>query len=177
MNGTIDAGETDDCAVQVEITSKRIDEMIRWHGTDESALPPAHTLQHLARDTVAALRELARDREIIARLRTAMARAFWATDRRELNAILLQALGPPPPEQHGPGVNGDTERIDRAEDVEPPEKGEAGDHIEPRESAEPGPVNARSSPRESGAPTRLDADVGRGLHHSGAARSLSSRAS
>ena len=171
MNGTIDAGETEHGAAEVEITSKRIDEMIRWHGTDESALPPAHTLQHLARDTVAALRELARDRETIACLRAAMARAFWATDRRAINAILLEALGPPPTELQGAGVNGKATGIESAEDVEPTEKGE------PAEGAEPGAVSARSSPRDSGAPTRLDAEVGRGLHHSGAARSLSSRAS
>ena len=96
MNDTFDDGVTDDDAPEVEITPKRLDELIRWHGTDESALPPAHTLQHLSRDTVAALQALARDRATITRLRAAMARAFWAADRRELNAILLKALGPPP---------------------------------------------------------------------------------
>lgn len=94
-NGT-ENGTMEDDLPGVEITPKRLDELIRWHGTDESALPPAHTLQNLSRDTVAALQELAHDRETIARLRAAMARAFWAAERRELNAILLEALGPPP---------------------------------------------------------------------------------
>jgi hypothetical protein len=133
MNGTFDDGVTEDDAPEVEITPKRLDELIRWHGTDESALPPAHTLQHLSRDTVAALEELARDRETIVQLRAAMARAFWAADRRELNAILLDALGPPPEESHG---------------------------LEASETS--------SALRERSAPTRLDADVGRGLHHPGA---------
>jgi hypothetical protein len=79
----------------VEITAERIDELIRWHGTDESALPPAHTLANLARDTVAALRELQRAREQVESLRVAMGRAFWAADPCELHAILLDALGPP----------------------------------------------------------------------------------
>ena len=83
MNGQIDNGAsenvtedvTDDDASEVEITPKRLDELIRWHGTDESALPPAHTLQNLSRDTIAALQVVARDRETIMRLRAAMARA------------------------------------------------------------------------------------------------------
>ena len=126
-------------APEVEITSKRLDELIRWHGTDESALPPEHTLQNLSRDTVSALQELEHARETIAELRAAMGRAFWSTDRRELNAVLLEALGPPP-------------------------AAEASDSSE--------------APQECDAPpTRLDAEVGRGLHHSGAARALSPRVS
>ena len=42
----------------VALTAERIDELIRWHGTDEGSLPPAHTLAHLGRDTVAAMHEL-----------------------------------------------------------------------------------------------------------------------
>ena len=74
----------------------RLDQLMRWHGTDERNLPPAHTLQNLARDTVAALGELQRARETIEALRAAMGRAFWAKDFREVHAILLAALGPPP---------------------------------------------------------------------------------
>ena len=81
--------------VDVEITLKRLDELIRWHGTDEGDLPPEHTLKNLARDTVAALRELQQTRAEVQRLRTAMARAFWAADPRETHAIVLGALGPP----------------------------------------------------------------------------------
>src|SRR5690348_7209596 len=133
MNGTTDVGAIEDRASEVEITPKRIEELILWHGTDESALPPPHTLQNLSRDTVAALRELAREREKITRLRAAMARAFWAADRRELNGILLEALGPPPDE--------------------------------PREADAPDAPEPRSAEREHATPTRLDARVGRGLHH------------
>ncbi len=78
------------------ITQRRLEELVRWHGTDESNLPPAHTLQNLSRDTVAALAELRRSRERIEGLRAAMGRAFWAADAHELHAILLEALGPPP---------------------------------------------------------------------------------
>jgi hypothetical protein len=81
------------------IDAERLDQLMRWHGTDESNLPPAHTLQNLSRDTVAALAELAEARRTIATLRAAMGRAFWATDFRELHAILLEALGPPPDER------------------------------------------------------------------------------
>ena len=153
MNGTMDFGAAEDRAQEVEITSKRIEELIRWHGTDESALPPAHTLQNLSRDTVAALRELAREREMIVRLRAAMAQAFWAADRRELNAILLEALGPPPEEPPGTSAtlrqeNGDSDTSE-----------------------------ASSAQQEEGTPVRLDARVGRALHHPGAARPLSPRVS
>ncbi len=72
--------------------------MMRWHGTDEANLPPAHTLQNLSRDTVSALIELQQARETIAQLRSAMGRAFWATEFRDVHAILLEALGPPPDE-------------------------------------------------------------------------------
>jgi hypothetical protein len=153
MNGTMDIDATEDRVQEVEITSKRIEELIRWHGTDERALPPAHTLQNLSRDTVAALRALAREREEIARLRAAMAQAFWAVDRRELNAILLDALASPAEEPHGPSAS-----------LEP----EGGDS----KTSE-----ASSGLPEEGAPMRLDARVGRALHHQGAARPLSPRTS
>ena len=41
-----------------DIDDNRLDQLMRWHGTDESNLPPAHTLQNLSRDTLAALAEL-----------------------------------------------------------------------------------------------------------------------
>jgi hypothetical protein len=75
----------------------RLDQMRRWHGTDETNLPPAGTLKNLARDTVAAIEELRRARATIAALRAAMGEAFWVTDFRTLHEILLTALGPPPP--------------------------------------------------------------------------------
>jgi len=153
MNSNMDVGATENRAQEVEITSKRIEELIRWHGTDESALPPAHTLQNLSRDTVAALRELAREREMTARLRAAMSQAFWAADRRELTAILLEALGPPP------------------------ERPYAASASLTSKSGESDTSEASSAQHEEGAPVRLDARVGRALHHSGAARPLSSRAS
>jgi hypothetical protein len=78
------------------LTETRIDELIRWHGTDESNLPPAATLQNLSRDTVAALRELQQARATVAELRAAMGHAFWATGFEQVHAILLRALGPPP---------------------------------------------------------------------------------
>ena len=80
----------------VPLDDTRIDQLMRWHGTDETNLPPADTLKHLSRDTLAALHELRDARATIAALRAAMGRAFWATDFRGLHAILLQALGPPP---------------------------------------------------------------------------------
>jgi hypothetical protein len=83
----------------------RIEQLMLWHGTDEDHLPPAHTLQNLSRDTVAALTELLEARQTIAQLRAAMGRAFWSTDLRELHAIVLQALGPPG-EDAGPHGNG-----------------------------------------------------------------------
>ena len=78
------------------IDDNRLDQLMRWHGTDESDLPPAHTLQNLSRDTIAALGQLREARASIEQLRAAMGRAFWATDFREVHAILLEALGPPP---------------------------------------------------------------------------------
>jgi hypothetical protein len=78
------------------IDEMRLDQLMRWHGTDETNLPPAHSLQNLARDTVAALTELKDARESIEALRAAMGRAFWATEFRDVHAILLAALGPPP---------------------------------------------------------------------------------
>jgi hypothetical protein len=89
-------------AMAEPLTDIRLDQLMRWHGTDERNLPPAHTLQNLSRDTVAALEELRRAREQITDLRAAMGRAFWATDFQELHAILLEALGPPP-EDDPPG--------------------------------------------------------------------------
>ncbi len=82
--------------MDVEITTQRLDELMRWHGTDEGNLPPPHTLEHLSRDTVAALAQLQEAREGLLALRAAMGRAFWARDPRELRAIVLDALGPPP---------------------------------------------------------------------------------
>jgi hypothetical protein len=79
---------------------------MRWHGTDESNLPPAHTLQNLSRDTVAALAELREARATIGRLRAAMGRAFLAMQFRDVHAILLEALGPPPEDDGAPGPNG-----------------------------------------------------------------------
>lgn len=89
----------DSPVIDVEITPRRLEELIRWHGTDESNLPPAHTLQNLSRDTVAALRKLERYRDSMEELRAAMGQAFWAANLREVRAVLLEALGPPPAEQ------------------------------------------------------------------------------
>ncbi len=96
----------------LRIDDIRLDQLMRWHGTDETNLPPAHTLQNLSRDTVAALAELreARQtiaelreaRQTIARLRAAMGRAFLATRFPEVHAILLDALGPPPEDDGAP---------------------------------------------------------------------------
>lgn len=85
----------------LRIDDTRLDQLMRWHGTDESSLPPAHTLQNLSRDTIAALTELQQARHTIRELRAAMGRAFWATDFPELHAILLAALGPPPEDDAG----------------------------------------------------------------------------
>ena len=94
----------------------RIAQLMRWHGKDETDLPPAATLQNLSRDTLAALQELREARAALAELReahasgaevadagatvaalrAAMSRAFWATEFRDVHAILLGALGPPP---------------------------------------------------------------------------------
>ena len=84
----------DSSTIDVEIGPQRLRELIRWHGTDEGNLPPAHTLENLSRDTVAALRKV----ESMEKLRAAMGRAFWAADLREIRSILLEALGPPPRE-------------------------------------------------------------------------------
>jgi hypothetical protein len=78
------------------VDDTRVDQLMRWHGTDETDLPPAHTLQNLSRDTIAALTELQEARQTIRQLRAAMGRAFWATEFRDVHAILLEALGPPP---------------------------------------------------------------------------------
>jgi hypothetical protein len=88
----------DRAVAEFQISGERISELKRWHGTDESDLPPASTLQNLSRDTIAALNELEHSRAEVAKLRAALGRAFWARDARELHAILLNALGPPPPE-------------------------------------------------------------------------------
>jgi len=87
---------TDESRARPRIDDQRIEQLMRWHGTDESSLPPAHTLQNLSRDTLAALAELLETRETVAQLRAAMGRAFWATEFRDVHAILLEALGPPP---------------------------------------------------------------------------------
>jgi hypothetical protein len=81
------------------LNDTRIDQLMRWHGTDETNLPPADTLLHLSRDTLAALQELRAARAQIASLRAAMGRAFWATDFRRVHGILLEALGPPPDDE------------------------------------------------------------------------------
>jgi hypothetical protein len=81
------------------IDNERLDQLMRWHGTDEANLPPAHTLQNLSRDTIAALHQLKDARQTIEELRAAMGRAFWATDFQVLHALLLEALGPPPGER------------------------------------------------------------------------------
>ena len=80
----------------LQIDDVRLDQLMRWHGTDESNLPPAHTLQNLSRDTITALAELQQARQTISRLRHAMGQAFWATEFRDVHALLLEALGPPP---------------------------------------------------------------------------------
>jgi hypothetical protein len=85
----------------VRLDDERLEQLMLWHGTDETHLPPAHTLQNLSRDTIAALAELREARQTIGQLRAAMGRAFWATDFRGLHAILLEALGPPPEDDSG----------------------------------------------------------------------------
>jgi hypothetical protein len=82
--------------VEVQPSEARLDELARWHGTDERNLPPAASLKNLARDTVTAIRELQQAREEIAELRAAMGQAFWAMEFRDMRTILLRALGPPP---------------------------------------------------------------------------------
>jgi len=82
--------------VELDLSPRRLDELIRWHGTDETNLPPAHTLQNLARDTVAALQELRHCRERIDDLRAALGEVFWMEDPRQLHARVLSALGAPP---------------------------------------------------------------------------------
>jgi len=96
------AAEEHTAASDLRIDDTRLDELMRWHGTEESNLPPAHTLQNLSRDTIAALTELRQARRTIRQLRAAMGRAFWATEFREVHAILLDALGPPPEENEEP---------------------------------------------------------------------------
>ena len=88
----------DSPVIDLQITPKRLMELIRWHGTDESNLPPEHTLQNLSRDTVAALRQLQHSRDSLEQLRAALGEVFWATNLREVRAIVLNALGPPPSE-------------------------------------------------------------------------------
>jgi hypothetical protein len=85
--------------LNVDLSPRRLDELARWHGTDESNLPPPHTLQNLSRDTVAALHELAQCRERLQQLRAALGRVFWAENLRELHQLVLAAVGPPPPEE------------------------------------------------------------------------------
>ena len=95
-----------------DLSARRIEELIRWHGTDESDLPPPHTLQNLSRDTVAALHELQHCRQRLQRLRSALGRAFWAESPRELHAIVLAALGPPDPSVTEPGLEAAAARGD-----------------------------------------------------------------
>jgi hypothetical protein len=85
--------------VELDLSPRRLDELIRWHGTDEDNLPPAHTLQNLSRDTVAALQELQHCRERIDGLRAALGEVFWIEDLRQMHARVLSALGPPPAPQ------------------------------------------------------------------------------
>jgi hypothetical protein len=85
-----------DMQVIPRIDDERLYQLMRWHGTDETNLPPASTLQNLSRDTIAALGQLQEARETIRQLRAAMGMAFWATEFRDVHAILLEALGPPP---------------------------------------------------------------------------------
>jgi hypothetical protein len=99
---------TDKLPARLRVNDERIGELMRWHGTDESNLPPAHTLQNLSRDTLAALAEVRDARETIDRLRAAMSRAFWATEFRDVHAILLEALGPPPEEAPSADSTGGT---------------------------------------------------------------------
>src|ERR1700730_5473630 len=82
--------------VEMQLSEARLDELARWHGTDESNLPPAPSLKNLARATVTAMRELQQAREEIAELRAAMGQAFWATEFRDMRTVLLRARGPPP---------------------------------------------------------------------------------
>lgn len=86
-------------ASSTALNDTRIDQLMRWHGTDETNLPPADTLRYLSRDTLAALQELREARATIVALRAAMGRAFWATEYRQVHAILLEALGPPPADE------------------------------------------------------------------------------
>ena len=90
--------------VELDLSPRRLDELIRWHGTDESNLPAAHTLQNLARDTVAALQELQHCRAHIDGLRAALGELFWMEDPRQLRARVLSVLGPPPA-PHGLSVS------------------------------------------------------------------------
>jgi hypothetical protein len=82
--------------VDSHLSAERLDQLIRWHGTDETNLPHPDTLKNLAHDTVAAIRELASAREKILELRSAMGRAFCAPDMRRVHELLLEGLGPPP---------------------------------------------------------------------------------
>ncbi|HTY49464.1 MAG TPA: hypothetical protein VMB48_07220 [Steroidobacteraceae bacterium] len=77
------------------LSAQRLHELMRWHGTDERDLPPAHTLANLSRDTIAALAELVAARRRITELRAALAEVFWAGNVAA-QEIALRALGPPP---------------------------------------------------------------------------------
>ncbi len=94
----------DSSPLDATIAPRRLDELIRWHGTDESNLPPDHTLRHLSRDTVTALRELAHSQARIERLRDALGTSFWAEDARERRTLVLAALGPPPADSEPPAA-------------------------------------------------------------------------
>jgi len=96
VDPTRSSGSTSLAGDQPVLDDVRLDQMMRWHGTDETNLPPAATLKNLSRDTIAALGELREARATIAELRAAMGEAFWVSDFRTLHEILLTALGPPP---------------------------------------------------------------------------------
>src|SRR5579875_2563275 len=119
--------------------------------------------------------------------RGAIARAFWTADRRDLNAILLAALGPPPEKPRTVAPGGEREAAPDAakpssarRNSRPPKLESSQPQLESRRSQlESSPPQSDSSPPPdpSAAPTRLDVRVGRGLHHPGAARSLGPRVS
>lgn len=81
----------------MQLTSQRLQELMRWHGKDEGNLPAAETLVNLSRDTVAALVQLQQARVQIAGLRAALSQSFWSCESSAVRAAVLTALGPPPP--------------------------------------------------------------------------------
>jgi hypothetical protein len=81
---------------EVQLSAQRLRELMLWHGKDEGNLPPAATLVHLSRDTIAALSQLQSARTELVELRSALSRLFWSCDSSSIRAVLLTALGPPP---------------------------------------------------------------------------------